>query len=126
MAETPSGEQKSTDKTKETMQLSEAVRIVNSAIDAETKRLKSITESEDQGPIMLEGRTTSCYYVQLMIDPAKVAPIMLDYWYPAYKVLEEDAPQGMWDELARLVGLDEIISVDIWPDVNTNDAHFIK
>lgn len=113
MAETPSGEQKSTDKTKETMQLSEAVRIVNSAIDAETKRLKSITESEDQGPIMLEGRTTSCYYVQLMIDPAKVAPIMLDYWYPAYKVLEEDAPQGMWDELARLVGLDEVISVDI-------------
>lgn len=113
MAETPSGEQKSTGKAKENMQLSEAVRIVNAAIDAETKRLKNIAESEDQGPIMLEGRTTSCYYVQLMIDPAKIAPIMLDYWYPVYRILEEDAPQAMWDELARLVGLDEVISVDL-------------
>ena len=113
MAETPSGEQESTDKTKGAMQLPEAVRIVNAAIKAEEEHLRQISEGECQEPIMLEGRTTSCYYVQLMIDPAKVAPIMLDYWYPAYKVLEEDAPQGMWDELARLVGLDEVISVDI-------------
>ena len=60
------------------MQLSEAVHIVNAAIKAEKERLKRIAESEGEGPIMLEGWTTSCYYVQLMIDPAKVAPIMLD------------------------------------------------
>ena len=113
MAETPSGEQKSTGKAKEAMQLSEAVRIVNAAIDAETKRLKQIAEGECQEPIMLEGRTTSCYYVQLMIDPAKVAPVMLDYWYPVYKVLEEDAPQAMWDELAEMVGLGEVYGGDI-------------
>ena len=86
MGETPSGETKSTDKAKESMKLSEAVRIVKAAIDAETRRLKQLAESEEEGPIMLEGRTTSCYYVQLMIDPAKVAPVMLDYWYPAYRV----------------------------------------
>lgn len=38
---------------------------------------------------------------------------LLDYWYPVYKVLEEEAPQGMWDELARLVGLDSVFSVDL-------------
>ena len=113
MAETPLGEQKTTGKPKEVMQLSEAVHIVNAAIKAEKERLKRIAESEGEGPIMLEGWTTSCYYVQLMIDPAKVAPIMLDYWYPVYRVLEEEPPQEMWDAMARLVGLEEVCSVDL-------------
>ena len=113
MTETPSGEQKSTDKTKETMQLSEAVRIVKAAIDAEEKRLEQIAEGTDQDPIMLEGETSAGYAVQMMVDPAKVARIMLDYWYPVYRVLEEDAPQEMWEALAKMVGLEEVGGVDI-------------
>ena len=113
MTETPSGEQKSTDKTKETMQLSEAVRIVKAAIDAEEKRLEQIAEGTDQEPIMLEGETSAGYDVQMMIDPAEVARIMLEYWYPVYKVLEEDAPQEMWEALAKMVGLEEVYGVDI-------------
>ncbi len=112
MAEKPLGD-KAAEKAAEPMKLAEAVRIVNAAIEEETRRLKEIAATEALEPIMLEGRTVSCYYVQLMIDPAKAAPVMLDYCYPMYKVLEEDAPQEMWDALARLVGLDEVISVDI-------------
>lgn len=109
MTEPTTGEQKSTDKTK----LSEAVRIVQEAISAEENRLKQITGGEEDDPILLEGETSTGHIVQMMIDPAKVAKIMLDYGYPLYKVLEEDAPQGMWDELARMVGLDSVFSVDL-------------
>lgn len=113
MAETPTGEQKSTDKTNKDTPLSEAVRIVNAAIKAEEDHLKRIAESECESPVMLEGRTATCYFVQMMIDPAKAAQIMLDYQYPIYKVLGEDAPQDMWDAMARMVGLDDVCSVDL-------------
>ena len=113
MTETPPGEQKSTDKAKETVPLHEAVRIVNAAIKAEEDRLKRISKSEGDEPAMMEGMTTERFFVQLMIDPAKVAKIMLDYWYPVYRILGEEAPQEMWDTMARMVGLDEVCSVDL-------------
>ena len=113
MAETPSGEQKTTDKAKEAMQLSEAVRIVKAAIKSEEDRLKRIANSEGEAPVMMEGMTAERFFVQLMIDPATVAKIMLDYWYPVYSVLGEDAPPDMWDAMSRMVGLDEVSSVDL-------------
>lgn len=109
MTEPTTGEQESTDKTK----LSEAVRIVREAISNEENRLKQVADEKEGDPVMLEGETTAGYAVQMMVDPAQVAKIMLDYWYPVYKVLEEEAPQGMWDELARMVGLDSVFSVDL-------------
>lgn len=38
---------------------------------------------------------------------------MLEYDYPIYNVLGEDAPDGMWKRLAEEFGLDNISSVDI-------------
>ena len=105
--------EKTKDETIEKQTLSEAVSIVREAIAAEENRLKQIAESQEEDPVMLEGETSANYFVQMMVDPAKVARIMLNYQYPLYKVLAEDAPQDMWDELARMVGLDTVCSVDL-------------
>ncbi len=113
MAEEQVGEKKSSTEKKESMELAEAVRIVNAAIKAETERLERITKEEEQDPIIIEGETSTGYQVQLMFDPAKAAKIMLDYWYPAYKVLGEEAPREMWDSLARQAGLEDVYYVDI-------------
>ena len=94
-------------------ELSKAIDIVRTAIRAEEKRLQEIADGTEQDPVMLEGSTTQAYSVQMMIDPSKVAKVMLDYQYPLYRIIGEDAPQEMWDELARMVGLEEVYAVDI-------------
>ena len=113
MTKPTTGEQKSAEKARPDIELSEAVRIVRAAIDSEENRLKQIASTQEGDPILLEGETSARYDVQMMVDPAQVAKIMLDYWYPVYKVLEEEAPQGMWNELARMVGLESVYSVDL-------------
>lgn len=97
------------DKTK----LHKAVELVNDAIMADYKRLEEITKSETNSPVMLEGETTKGYYCQLMIDPKDVARIMLQYDYPIYKTLEQEAPIAMWDDIASWYGLSSVMSVDI-------------
>ena len=106
------GEQ-STDKQTQPVSLSDAVRIVKAAIDSEEARLKQLAADTEADPVMLEGETERRYNVQMMVEPATAAKIMLKYEYPVYKVLEEDAPQAMWDELAEMVGLGEVYSVDL-------------
>ena len=107
----PTTEEKSTEKAK--LELSEAVRIVQEAIKAEEARLDRISHIEEDHPIGLEGETTTGYPARTMVDPTKVAKIMLSYDYPIYKVLEEEPPQGMWNELAMMVGLENVFCVDL-------------
>ncbi len=102
---------KKTDEKEEKNRLSDAVRIVKEAIDTERKRLEAIKEDDD--PIMLVGETVTGYYAQLMVNPKTVARIMLDYDYPLWTILDEEAPQGMWDQLAKVFGLDCVSEVDI-------------
>lgn len=90
-----------------------AVKLVNGAIMAETERLKSIASGSEQDPVLVEGETEADYYCQLMVDPKDVANIMLDYNYPTWKILEEDAPDGMWEELGRKFGLKTVCSVNL-------------
>ena len=113
MTNATTGEQQSTDKAKEAMALSEAVRIVREAISAEENRLKQIAKDEEADPVLLEGYTDTGYRVEVMVDSAKIARIMLDYNHPLYTVLGDDSPQGMWDEMARMVGLRDVGSVDL-------------
>lgn len=113
MPKPTTGEQQSTDQANEAMTLSEAVRIVREAIAAEEARLMRIVNSDEEHPVLLEGDTSTGNYAQTMADPARVARIMLNYDYPLYKILEEDAPQEMWNELARMVGLKNVGSVDL-------------
>lgn len=113
MTEPKPGEQKPTEKINPEQTLAEAVRIVRKAISDEEDRLEEIANSQDGDPVMLEGETSADYVVHVMADPAKVARIMLDFQHPLFKVLGEDSPQEMWDELARLVGLERVYSVDM-------------
>ena len=93
-------------------ELAQAVKIVNEAIRAEEQRLRKIASAEEQDPVMVEGTTTAGYGCQLMVDPKDAAKIMLDYDYPVWKVLEADAPNGMWEDLGRKFGLESVSSVD--------------
>lgn len=90
-----------------------AVKLVNEAIMAEYKCLEEVSKTEESEPIMVEGETTTDYYCQLMVDPKDVAKIMLDYNYPVWRVLEEDAPDGIWEELGYKFGLARVCSVDL-------------
>ena len=90
-----------------------AVKLVNEAIMTEYKRLEEISKTEEGKPIMVEGETTAGYFCQLMVDPKDVAKIMLDYNYPVWRVLEEDAPDAMWEELGYKFGLAHVCSVDL-------------
>ena len=107
MVETPNP--KSADE--KVMDLSEAVRIVNEAIKAETKRLEQISDKDNQ--IMLDGETTTGHIAHLMVDPSIVAQILLKYDYPTISILDNEAPQSMWDELGRRFGLAYAFGVDI-------------
>ena len=93
--------------------LATAVKLVNEAISADEERLKIIASGSDQDPIMIEGETDTGYYCQIMVDPKEVARVFLRYDYSIWKVLELDAPDGMWDELARIFGLKTVSSVDL-------------
>ena len=94
-------------------ELAQAVKIVNEAIRAEEEKLKKIASTEEQAPIMIEGTTSAGYCCQLMASPKDAARIMLDYNYPTWKVLEEEAPCGMWEDLGRKFGLESVSSIDL-------------
>lgn len=93
--------------------LTAAIKLVNDEIAAYENELRKIRDGQDQDPIMVEGETKTGYYCQLMVDPAKAARIMLDYDYPKYKILGDDAPEEMWQALADEYGLDSVSSIDL-------------
>lgn len=93
--------------------LHNAVELVNKAINERTIKLQAYTQIEENDPVMLEGETTKGYYCQMMVNPKDVARIMLDYDYPMYDILGEEAPTGMWDDIAAHFGLGSVVSVDI-------------
>ena len=93
--------------------LEQAVTLVNDTIRAERKSLEDIARVDEHDPIMVEGETLAGYYCQLMVDPKDAAKIMLEYDYPVWRVLGEDAPDAMWEDLGRKFGLESVCSVDI-------------
>lgn len=103
-----------TNKSKERGQLKEALSLVQIAISDYRTKLEAITiTNEECDPILLEGETEAGYYCNMMIDPKPVAKILLHYDYPIFRILDEDAPDAMWEELARLVGLRAVTSFDL-------------
>lgn len=91
----------------------EAVRVVNEAIRALRKHYEEIATKEEQSPVSLEGRTKTGHEATLMVDPKEVAEIFLDYDYPTWNILDEEAPDGMWIGLAIHFGLDSVDFVDL-------------
>ena len=93
--------------------LAEAVKLVNEAITAEYKRLDEIAKTEEGDPIMIEGETTAGYGCHMMVDPKDVAKIALEYNYPVWHILQQDYPDGMWEDLGRKFGLAVVYSMDL-------------
>ena len=95
-----------------------AVETVDQLISDYRTELEALTlvkeEYEDDcDPVMVEGETTTGYYCQMMVLPKKVANILLEYDYPIYRVCGQEAPEAMWDELAREFGLGSVSSFDL-------------
>ena len=94
--------------------LAEAVKLVNDEIVKETKRLQDILDGDDeQSPVVVEGETFEDYYCQLMVNPKEVARIMLDYDYPTWRILSEDTPDKMWEDMGRKFGVKVVSGVDL-------------
>ena len=94
-------------------ELEHAVKIVHAAIMAREDKYKEISLSEEQDPILIEGRTRTGHYARLMVDPKDVAQVFLDFSYATWDILGDDAPQEMWDRLARIYGLESVDYVDL-------------
>ena len=93
--------------------LAEAVKLVNEAITSEYKRLDEIAKTEEGDPIMIEGETTAGYGCHMMVDPKDVAKSALEYNYPVWHILQQDYPDGMWEDLGRKFGLAVVYSMDL-------------
>ena len=104
---------KKTDDSISLMDAATALKMVKDAIQREEERLKKIANTDEQDPILVEGETSEGYYCQLMVDPKDAARIMLEYNYPVWNILMEDAPDAMWRELARKYGIAVVSSVDL-------------
>ena len=76
-------------------------------------KYETIAKAEEQDPILVEGETSAGYCCQLMVGPKDVAKILLEYDYPVWRVLEEEAPDEMWGDLGRKFGLEHVCSVDL-------------
>ena len=113
MTEEQLGGQKAADTKNRSMDLPEAVRIVNTEIEARTQRMRGIVEGEDCGPVALTGETETGCPAVVQVDPAKACKIMLDYDEPIYSVLDIEYPVELWDALTNLAGLHDVGSVDI-------------
>ena len=97
-------------------ELNHARDIINQKISDERTKLEAITllkPDAEPHPICIEGETTAGYYCQLMVDPRECAPILLKHDYEIYKVLQEDVPAEMWEELGAKFGLATVTSVDL-------------
>lgn len=100
-------------KSKNQAKLSEAVELVNAAIREEWERYDKVAHTEEGDPVMVEGETHTGVIVHALVDPKEIAKIYLEYDYPTTVVLGDDAPQAMWDAIARLVGIESCYSVDL-------------
>lgn len=112
MTEKDSGDQLSTKEARE-QAVSDAVRLVNAEIEAVREHLEDIAQAIDASPVMVEGRTFTNCDAQVMVNPSKIAKIMLKYEYHLWDTLQQEVSYDMWLDIARTVGLKNASCVDI-------------
>ena len=98
---------------KQKIPLSEAVKTVNQAIRKREEELRAYVETNSSDLVVVEGESNTGYSCCAQIYTKDVAQILLDYNEPMYRVLGEEYPDGIWNELACIAGLKAICSVDI-------------
>lgn len=101
--------------TKEEMKAIETVQQLISDYRTNIEGITLVKEEfeDDLDPVMVEGETDAGYAIQMFVSPKDIAPILLQYEYPIFAVLDEEPPQAMWDELARKFGIARVLSVDL-------------
>lgn len=124
MTEKHSGDQLSTKEAREKA-LSEAVSLVNAEIEAARRRLEDLSRTEDAHLILVEGVTSAGYDAQIMASSSEIAKIMLKYDYHLWNTLKQEAPDDMWLDIAGMIGLESVSSVDInlEPKYQNEDQH---
>ena len=91
-----------------------AVAVVQKEICKWREKYESVANENGQDhSIMVESETTADYYYQLIVNSQEVAKIFVDYDYALYRILGEDAPDAMWEDLGRKFGLEHVCSVDL-------------
>lgn len=96
------------------IKLEDAVAVVQKEICKWREKYESVANENGQDhPIMVEDKITAGYLCQLMMNPQEVAKIFVDYNYALYRVLGEDAPDAMSEDLGRKFGLGHVCSVDL-------------
>ena len=112
MTEKHSGDQLSTKETREKA-ISEAVRLVNTEIEAARKHLRDIVHTEAAPTILVEGETSAGCCAKVMASPNEIAKIMLMYNFHVWDILDNEASDAMWRDIAETVGLESVSSVGI-------------
>lgn len=94
--------------------LKEAVKLVNEAIAKKRQELEKMLDEDTRDDLVeVEGETCTGYIVRSLVEPQRVARILLDHDYPIYFVLGEDFQESMWHDLADEMGLESVFSVDV-------------
>lgn len=88
------------------IKLEDTVAVVQKEISKWREKYESVANENGQDhPIMVEGvKTTAGYFCQLMVSPQEVAKIFVNYDYALYRILGEDAPDAMREDLGRKFG----------------------
>lgn len=92
--------------------LLKAVDIVREEIRSCREKYQKYVDCEEEDKVFIEGETETNFPCHLMVDAAIVAKVYLEYDFPTWVTLGDDAPTGMWDELASICGIKEVCSVD--------------
>ena len=98
---------------KQKLSLDEAVKIVNQAIREREEKLRRYIESGSEEFVAIEGESRTGYCCGTELYAKDVARVMLDYNEPTYHVLGEDYPEGIWDGVADIAGLESIRYIDL-------------
>ena len=98
---------------KANINIKDAVELVNSEIAAYEENLQFLLTNKENEPIMVEGETHTGYHCMMMVDPADVARVLLDFNYPTIHILEQEPPYDLWEELGRKFGLKTVSSFDL-------------
>lgn len=94
----------------------DAIDKVNQLISDYRTQIEAITlvkDDIDMDPVLLTGETATGHACQMMVDPRQIAPILLDFDYPVYRILSDEVPYGMWEALATEFGLESVDSFDL-------------
>ncbi len=94
--------------------LEEAVKIVNETIAEKRKELEKMLDEDERSDLVeVEGETHTGYIVRSLVEPTRIAKILLNHDYAMYAVLREDFQEDMWHDLADEMGLESVFSVDV-------------